>query len=64
MDAHSSEGQGAGGHEARIVALRQRHAEFDRQIQELQGSPWAHREMAALKVQKLRIKDEIARLTH
>ena len=64
MDTRSSDSQGAGGHEARVVALRQRHANFDRQIQELQRSPWAYHEVAALKVEKLRIKDQIARLTH
>lgn len=64
MDTRTSDSQGAAGHEARILALRQRHANFDRQIQELQRSPSAHSEMAALKVEKLRIKDEIARLSH
>ena len=64
MDTHFSDIQGAGGQEARIEALRRRHAHFDRQIQELQRSPSAHRVITALKVEKLRIKDEIARLTH
>lgn len=64
MDTRSSDGLGAGSHEARIVALRQRHANFDRQIQELRRSPSAGWEIATLKVEKLRIKDEIARLTH
>ena len=50
--------------EARIEVLRLRHANFDRQIQELQRSPSASDEIAALKKDKLRIKDEIARLSH
>jgi hypothetical protein len=45
-------------------ALRQRHASFDRQIQELSRSPSADREIATLTVEKLRIKDEITSLTH
>lgn len=51
-------------HEARVAALRLRHANFDRQIQQLQGSPSAGDEVAVLKKDKLRIKDEIARLSH
>ena len=50
--------------EARIEALRLRHANFDRQIQQLRGSPSATDQIAALKKNKLRIKDEIARLGH
>ena len=50
--------------QARIEALRLRHANFDRQIQELRGSPSASDDIAALKKDKLRIKDEIARLSH
>ncbi len=49
---------------ARVEALRLRHANFDRQIQELRGSPSATDQIAALKKDKLRIKDEIARLSH
>ncbi len=49
--------------EARIEALRLRHASFERRIEELQNSPSAATEIAALKKDKLRIKDEIARLT-
>lgn len=64
MDTRHTDSQGAGGHEARILALRQRHANFDRRIQELQRSPSAYSEVAALKVEKLRIKDDIARLSH
>ena len=50
--------------QARIEALRLRHADLERQLQELQRSPAATDEIAALKRDKLRIKDEIARLTH
>ena len=64
MDTRSSDDQSAGGYEARIIALRRRHANFDRQIHELRRSPSAGQEIASLKVEKLRIKDEIARLTH
>jgi hypothetical protein len=64
MDTRSSDGVNAGSQEARITALRQRHANFDRQLQELRRSPSADQEIAILKVEKLRIKDEIARLTH
>ena len=49
--------------EARIEALRLRHANFDRQIQELRGSPSATSGRGSQK-DKLRIKDEIARLSH
>ncbi len=48
---------------ARIEALRLRHASFERRIEELQNSPSAASEIAVLKKDKLRIKDEIARLT-
>ena len=50
--------------QARIETLRLRHANCDRQIQELRGSPSASDEIAALKKDKLRIRDEIARLSH
>ena len=64
MQSNSSQEPLPQSHEARVIALRQRHANFDRQIQDLQRSPSAGPEIAALKKDKLRIKDEIARLTH
>jgi hypothetical protein len=64
MDTRSPGGLTLGSHEVRISALRQRHVNFDQQIQELRRSPSAAQEIAALKVEKLHIKDEIVRLTH
>ena len=64
MQSNSSQEYSHRPHEARVAALRLRHANFDRQIQELRGSPSATDQIAALKKNKLRIKDEIARLGH
>lgn len=64
MQSNNSQDAILPSHDARVAALRQRHANFDRQIRELQKSPSADAEIAALKKDKLRIKDEIARLTH
>ena len=64
MQSNSSQEYSHRPHEARVAALRLRHANFDRQIQQLQGSPSAGPEITALKKDKLRIKDEIARLSH
>ena len=64
MQSKSSQELPPQSQEGRIAALRLRHANFDQQIQQLQGSPSAGAEIAALKRDKLRIKDEIARLSH
>lgn len=50
---------------ARIESLRERHANLDARLGELSRHPSvSDREVADLKREKLRLKDEIERLSH
>ena len=51
--------------EAHVEQLRRRHADLDSRLAELNRSPSASdTEIATVKRDKLRLKDEIERLTH